>query len=119
MPNSCSSFPCRLEWCSCWVSCRRLFCSSKTGTSSRAASLHLSRALTSLASSLCRLDMSDSTESRRARELKRRKILRLIVFALFLLYPAVSSQVLSFFICRDVAGVSYLVADFSLECHTP
>jgi hypothetical protein len=31
-------------------------------------------------------------------------------------YPSVSSQVLSFFICRQVNGTNYLVADFTLEC---
>ncbi len=33
------------------------------------------------------------------------------------MYPAVSSRVLSFFICRTVSGTSYLVADFELECY--
>jgi hypothetical protein len=32
------------------------------------------------------------------------------------MYPSVSSEVLSFFLCREVNGVSYLLADFNLQC---
>jgi hypothetical protein len=79
------------------------------------------------------------------RKLRRRKVIKLIVFALFLsmhllfprcpacyvcrgihkalcccaaVYPTVSSRALSFFACRDVDGVSYMVADFKLQCGT-
>ncbi len=59
-----------------------------------------------------RLDMDDNPEERIARTHGREKIVRLIVFALSLLYPSVSSSVISFFQCRTVAGKRYLIADF-------
>jgi ferredoxin-NADP reductase len=31
-------------------------------------------------------------------------------------YPGVSKVVLGYFVCRDVEGVSYLVADFTIQC---
>jgi len=34
-----------------------------------------------------------------------------------LIYPAVSSRVLSTFVCREVNGTNYLVADFTLNCY--
>ncbi len=63
-----------------------------------------------------RYDVSDATKTRRARSLARRKIIKLVVFALFLLYPGISSRVLSYFICRRVNDVNYLVADFTEVC---
>ncbi len=63
-----------------------------------------------------RVDYSDDSRKRNERSLSRRKIIKLVVFALFLMYPSVSSTVLSFFLCRTVAGTSYLVADFRLLC---
>ena len=32
------------------------------------------------------------------------------------MYPKVSSTVLSFFVCREINNVDYLVADFSEQC---
>src|SRR5438105_63396 len=32
------------------------------------------------------------------------------------MYPSVSSSVLSFYQCRDINGVNYLVTDFHLRC---
>ncbi len=63
-----------------------------------------------------RLDMDDSPHRRNQRQLTRRKIIRLVVFALFLMYPAISSRVISFFICQNVNGTNFLVADFSARC---
>ncbi len=63
-----------------------------------------------------RLDMDDSAEHRTSRRLSRQKIVKLVVFALFLMYPAISSRVLSFFICREINGTNYLVADFTQVC---
>ncbi len=66
-----------------------------------------------------RYDMDDSPTWREQRKLRRRKVLKLVVFALFLMYPTISSRILSFFACRDVEGRRYLSADFHLECDTP
>jgi hypothetical protein len=41
-----------------------------------------------------RFDLSDPDTLRRTRELQRQKIVKLVVFALFLMYPAVSSRML-------------------------
>jgi len=40
------------------------------------------------------------------------------LFTLFLIFPKVSSAVLSLYLCRRVEGTSYLIADFSEECYT-
>jgi hypothetical protein len=32
------------------------------------------------------------------------------------MYPSLSSQVISFFVCKKVEGVNYLVVDFSVVC---
>ena len=64
-----------------------------------------------------RRDMSDDNTARNRRLVERGVFYRLVVFALFLLYPVVSSTVLSFFVCRDVEGESYLVADFTVRCY--
>ncbi len=64
-----------------------------------------------------RFDFNDDEHARANRSQNRRKIVKLVVFALFLMYPAISQQVLSFFICRSVDGKSYLVADFTLYCN--
>ncbi len=56
-----------------------------------------------------RLDLSDSSAARNARNAERYKWVKMVIFCMFLIYPAVSSRVLSFFVCRTVNGVSYLV----------
>ncbi len=38
------------------------------------------------------------------------------IFFVALRYPSISASILSFFMCRSVSGVSYLVADFRLQC---
>eukprot|EP00808_Paulinella_micropora_P005719 g34204.t1 len=48
----------------------------------------------------------------------RRKFWRMLMFALFLIYPVVSSTVVRLFVCQEVEGVHYLVADYRLECYT-
>ncbi len=60
--------------------------------------------------------MSDSVTLRIQNKLRRRKVIKLVVFAVFLLYPTISQRILSFFVCREVEGVSYLSADFHLRC---
>ncbi len=64
-----------------------------------------------------RMDFSDSPTWRIQRKLRRRKVMKLLVFALFLMYPTISARVLSFFVCRDINGTRYLAADFHLECN--
>jgi len=64
-----------------------------------------------------RLDMADSFVRRQERQEKRAKFWKLVLFTLFLLFPAVSSSVLSFFACREVDGSYYLVADFRVQCY--
>eukprot|EP00808_Paulinella_micropora_P032171 g2190.t1 len=45
-----------------------------------------------------------------------RKFWKLVLFTLFLVYPSVSSTVVSSFVCKDINGVLYLKADFRLQC---
>jgi hypothetical protein len=54
---------------------------------------------------------------RAANKRARRKWWKLVLFTLFLMYPGVSSTVLSIFVCRDINGVPFLLADFTLRCH--
>jgi len=39
------------------------------------------------------------------------------LFTLFLMYPGVSSTVLSLFVCKDIDSKSYLVSDFTIYCY--
>jgi len=63
-----------------------------------------------------RFDVSDTNVKRKRRTIIRNKILKLILFALFLMYPAVSARTAAFFLCRRVNGILYLEADFNLHC---
>lgn len=40
------------------------------------------------------------------------------IFCLFLVYPKLSSSIVSFFVCVEVEGTSYLVADVAFKCYT-
>jgi len=51
------------------------------------------------------------------REELRRQFVRLLLFTIFLLYPLVSKTTLGVYNCVTVEGVSYLVADFQLNCY--
>jgi len=53
---------------------------------------------------------------KKVRKIVRRKAWRLLLFALFLVYPGVSSIILRLYVCKEVNDVDYLVADFSLQC---
>ncbi len=53
-------------------------------------------------------DMSDSQAGRQRRKRRRRVFWKLTIFSFFLIYPFVSTTVLSMFVCREVNGVSYL-----------
>jgi hypothetical protein len=63
----------------------------------------------------CR-DLSDSNVARQGRQVTRARLVRLIFFLLFLVYPVTSKKILAFFVCREVNGTSYLLSDFSLIC---
>jgi hypothetical protein len=56
-----------------------------------------------------RFDFSDSTDDRHRRRLYSFKFVKTGVFSLFLMYPTVSSAAVSFFLCRQINGVWYLV----------
>lgn len=62
-------------------------------------------------------DFSDHDLARVVRHQKRNQLKKMFLFALFLMYPFISREVLSFFLCENVDGVSYLVPDFNLECY--
>jgi hypothetical protein len=61
-------------------------------------------------------DFSDDDSKRAARKRTLRKFWKLCLFTVFLMYPGVSSVVLSLFVCKDIYGNLYLVADFTLLC---
>ena len=46
------------------------------------------------------------------------KYWKMMLYILFLVYPAVSSTILRLYVCKEVGDTSYLVADMSVECHT-
>ena len=56
-------------------------------------------------------------EARAKRKLHRRKVWKLALFTMFLVFPKVSSTVLSIYICRDIDGTSYLLSDFNILCY--
>jgi len=63
-----------------------------------------------------RLDYRDTVLYRNANILRRRGVIKLILFTLFLIYPFISSTVLNFFVCIQVDKVNYLEADFTQVC---
>jgi hypothetical protein len=63
-----------------------------------------------------RRDMSDSASFRRARKMSRHKAWKLVLFTVFLIYPAVSRMVLGIFMCKEVEGNSFVLNDFTLLC---
>jgi len=63
-----------------------------------------------------RYDMQDYNARREKLKLLRMRCLRLIVFTVFLIYPGVSSKVLSYFLCERVEDVYYLIPDFRERC---
>jgi hypothetical protein len=67
---------------------------------------------------MCLLDRAQGglIQYRTARNRARRKFWKLALFTSFLMYPIVSRSVLSIFICKDVVGVYYMNADFSIVC---
>jgi len=70
---------------------------------------------------ICTLQERNSMVDDRSR-FERQKLLnyrywKLLMFTCFLMYPGVSSKVMSFFVCQEVEGSWYLVADFGLHCY--
>jgi len=63
-----------------------------------------------------RRDYKDDNTARNIRDQWRGKSYRLLLWTLFLLYPATSARILSMFVCRSIDGKSYLMADFTIEC---
>merc|ERR1712194_352659 len=63
-----------------------------------------------------RHDMSDDSNRHMAYKVLYIKFDRLVLFNVFLLYPHVSSYIISVYNCRTIDGVNYLVADFSVLC---
>lgn len=63
-----------------------------------------------------RRDLSDDASRRVAKRIYRTKVLQIILFLMFLVYPTVSQQALSFFDCREIEGIWYLNSDMSLNC---
>ena len=49
----------------------------------------------------------------------RKQLPKVLFYALLFAYPLVCPPVIATFICRTVDGTSYLVADYTLQCHTP
>jgi hypothetical protein len=63
-------------------------------------------------------DLTDSQSGRIKRKGNRRKFWKLATFTVFLVYPSVCKTVLAMYVCREIAGTPWLVADYSLECYT-
>jgi len=63
-------------------------------------------------------DMSDHGRFRLKHKQAQGQFIKMALFTSFLLYPTVSRTIFSILNCRDIAGKTYLSADFSLECYT-
>jgi len=63
-----------------------------------------------------RRDMSDDQNASIVRKIQARRLVKLVVFTIFLIYPSVSSTVLKLYVCRSIAGTWYLVQDFTIKC---
>jgi len=61
-------------------------------------------------------DFSDDDAKRERRAALRRKTWKLCLFTVFLMYPSVSSNVLRFFVCKNIDDSTYLIADFTIKC---
>jgi len=63
-----------------------------------------------------RFDYRDDDAQRRQRTQWIQKTYRLALFTLFLLYPGVSSSVLTMFSCEEVNGTHYMLSNFNVTC---
>merc|ERR1712130_825996 len=64
-------------------------------------------------------DMLDDNEFRNRRLMSNKRFIKLLLFTVFLLFPHVSSMVVSVYNCRYVDGQYYLLKDFRVLCMTP
>jgi hypothetical protein len=66
--------------------------------------------------------MEDRLAADHAERVRRKRVRRnfwkMLFFVLFLVYPTVSSTVLRTYVCKDIEGESYMVADFTQKCYT-
>jgi len=47
----------------------------------------------------------------------RKKSWKILLYILFLIYPTCSSAVLRTFVCKEITGTNYLLADFTVHCY--
>lgn len=63
-----------------------------------------------------RNDMADENIARNRRALAVAKLMRILFFIAFLGYPWINAVLLSMYNCITINGVSYLMADFRVQC---
>lgn len=61
-------------------------------------------------------DVEDDSPSRVHRKKLKLQVWRMCLFALFLIYPLVSRNILQFFVCQKVGNEYYLETDFTIKC---
>ena len=57
-------------------------------------------------------------QSAQARARSKMVFWRLFLYSLFMIYPAVSSNVLRLYVCTDIDGTSWLLTDLRVQCYT-
>lgn len=57
-------------------------------------------------------------QSQQERVRAKMRFWKLLLYCLFLIYPAVSSTILRLYICKDIDGQGYLLADVRVRCYT-
>ncbi len=53
----------------------------------------------------------------RGRSRRRGKLLKLVLFTMFAIYPTEASRILNMFVCKQVEGSYYLIQDFNVKCY--
>ncbi len=53
----------------------------------------------------------------RGRARRRGKLLKLVLFTMFAIYPTEASRILNMYICKRVEGSYYLIQDFNVKCY--
>lgn len=61
-------------------------------------------------------DFADENDGRFRRKATQMKVVRLILFTIFLLYPHVSSVVIGVYNCIEIDGTMYLIGNVALRC---
>lgn len=59
---------------------------------------------------------SDEQSRLSDRKMARRNFWKMLIFTLFLIYPLVCSTIFRVFVCENIYGTNYLLADFSKVC---